>query len=677
MTRAITAGELVTLRKNGQAAKLFMAVYQPSTIAAGTLDAPPSSDNMAADLDWTKVSGTSANILTDMLVYVGTSAGAYDKGMVRIRKTSSDTVLYIGAVSEIDWTAGDHLTVVNEFPIHARNPRILSGTIYMDYDTAYSAQHSNPDPIVNIGPDVVLWMSGATVVFTPTCSPLDWTGTAIVPTSYTWVAAGASATSDLTTATPTITYNAAGSYLVSCTVVTSGGASFQRHLIAIVTTAASPGITEFDVDTFSGEYLDGGWSCAVTLYDQATKTELRDRSRVLIWARDWYGGVEGSYGPVDHAENLIMSGWLLGETIQPDPAGKSVSFQIGGPQAVLRTCRSQSGSLSATDFGDGAAVSWERMANVTVPKALWHLARWRSTLSRCCDIRLSADVAHTGTVSFTAGDLMSQFGEVARKAVAALVCNSAGQVWIDRDPQTIRAANRAAVPVVMSITSTDWSTMTIIRREFPEIGRAEISGTAFAGGVDVPVGAISPGDVPAVRGGGEAMAGDIAIATQADVIELAGWLAGAGAAEIANIDTTLAMNNRFFDIAPNQYAQVSIASGDTERGFTVTDYEMIPRSVRYPYSSATGVLVTQLALEGVGPQWPAVAMTFPGEGEPPIEPPPIDPPPDPPPGGGGGGGGGGDVPPEPGGLDAIVASSTDVRTTADLSVASPTWTTEL
>ena len=82
-------------------------------------------------------------------------------------------------------------------------------------------------------------------------------------------------------------------------------------------------------------------------------------------------------------------------------------------------------------------------------------------------------------------------------------------------------------------------------------------------------------------------------------------------------------------------------------------------------------MFTQLELEPEGEEWPAVQIDYPGDGEPPIPPPPT-PPPSPPPGPPPP-----DPPPEPSGVDAVVATTSDVRTTNDLDQASPTWTTEI
>lgn len=80
---------------------------------------------------------------------------------------------------------------------------------------------------------------------------------------------------------------------------------------------------------------------------------------------------------------------------------------------------------------------------------------------------------------------------------------------------------------------------------------------------------------------------------------------------------------------------------------------------------------TELELEPEGSEWPSVVITYPGEGEPPVEPPTEPPTPPEPPG----------EPPEPpdelSSADAVVCIATDVQTTADLNVASPTWTSEL
>jgi hypothetical protein len=128
--------------------------------------------------------------------------------------------------SEIVWADNLYLTVVDEFGLWAKHPSLIGTTLeMMDYLTSYDTQHSDFAPVPVLGPDAVLWLSGATVSITPSAASSWVPGSTIA--SYEWQAVGASATSGLTTATPTITYDAAGVYRLRCTVTAANGEDWE------------------------------------------------------------------------------------------------------------------------------------------------------------------------------------------------------------------------------------------------------------------------------------------------------------------------------------------------------------------------------------------------------------------------------------------------------------------
>jgi len=117
MARAVTAGELTTLRKSGHFSELYAAILTPASVYTARLAAVPSSTDMVAVITFTSGVGTLADVLPDMTLYIGTTAGAFDLGMVRIRKTPVAGTFYISEQSKVNWQADAYLTVVRDFDL--------------------------------------------------------------------------------------------------------------------------------------------------------------------------------------------------------------------------------------------------------------------------------------------------------------------------------------------------------------------------------------------------------------------------------------------------------------------------------------------------------------------------------------------------------------------------------
>ena len=122
--RAVTAGELISLRSPGQSSKRFIAIQTPNVIYSARINQTFSSLDSVAELIYDGGSGTLADVLEGMTLYIGISPGAKDKGIVRIRKVPTATVFYIAETSDVQFAENDYLTVVNLMPPYPRDIRI-------------------------------------------------------------------------------------------------------------------------------------------------------------------------------------------------------------------------------------------------------------------------------------------------------------------------------------------------------------------------------------------------------------------------------------------------------------------------------------------------------------------------------------------------------------------------
>ena len=337
LPRAATAPELVKLRSDNQSTRLYLTVHSPTSIYTARLAAVPASTDQIASITYNTGSGTLANVKADMTLLAGSAAGLSDRGICRIRKDGATLAgtFYVAETSQITWTTGDYLTVLDEFVLWPRHIKIAPDgtTPLMDYDVAYTNQNvaagAQPTPIM--GPHAVLWKRGATVTYSPDASS-SWVKDGTIST-YAWACVGATF-DDATSATPVITFSATGTYRLDLTVTGDNAVTFTGRRYVFVVDDTHGLTTQFTLDNCSGDTSSGGWQFGVTLYAEATKALIRDRALCILHAVDYYGTAQGSIGYVTGCENIVALGWIAGESITrgTDDQWGAVSFEVQGPQ---------------------------------------------------------------------------------------------------------------------------------------------------------------------------------------------------------------------------------------------------------------------------------------------------------------------------------------------------------
>lgn len=633
MARAITSDELTKLRSANQWSRLYLAVLKPATVYSARVN-QTSFGEMVSQVTYDGGSGTLADVLAGMTLLVGSATGGHDLGMARIRKAPTATVLYIGATSEVAWADDAYLTVVDDLALWGK-PIVQDseGNVLIDTDNAYSDQHDDTDPTPVLGPTcAALWLTGATVTFSPDASA-SWCADGSAISSYSWSAPGASATANLTTATPTITYNAAGTYRVSCTITAANSKSFTGHRVVFVYTEAVPPTTQFNVSGSPyGEVSEGGWKFAIELYDQALLSDIRERALVCLFSKDYYGGTFGSIGPLSGYENLIAAGWIEGESIRANPKEPAVQFSARGPAWWLKQIPGE--MIGLTDSG-ATPENWTEIDGLTVDKTAWHILHWRSTATRVMDVTLSGDTRTADYMDLPGGSLWDQLQYAAERILARPLCDRFGRLFVEIEPSCLASDQRSSVPTVMEITSAD-------RGVEMEIERRPVNRTAS---MDINNGdniySRAPGSVGKRYGTAQSRDG-LLFGNQDQANLMSGMLLAEANNEFPYVPVALTHNNRMIDITPRQRVTLSLAAGDSPRGLVWSSKALIPTRVAYKIGEQ-GQIETDLDCEAetsgppgitIAPPQPPVTNIMP---IPPIEIPtwPIIPP----------GGGSGYVPP--------------------------------
>jgi PKD repeat protein len=608
--RAVTAGELALLRSDGQSAQLYLSIHKPSVVYSARLASVPPTHDAVTAVAWESGVGTLANVLPGMTVYVGTAAGAYDRGMVRVRAAPTASLLPIGPTSEIAWPVGAYLTVVDEFGLWARPPIGDGAAVLIDGADYYTDQHAVPKPVALMGPDAVLWRTGATVAFQPSAAG-SWVPGGTI-TAYLWAAPGASATSGLTTANPTITYNAAGTYRVSLRVTAANGRTTTGYRTVFVHDAANPPITQFQLGRCSGDYDRGGWRFDVTLFAEATGAFVRDRALCLLHSRDRYGAAQSSIGPFAGYENVIAAGWIMGESIDWRPGASAVTFSVGGPAEVLGELAVKPLLLQYAPVATG----WEQMPGLTVDRAVHHLIHYRTTIAERIDVTPSGDTRMAQSLGVKDEDAWGQLEHLAEPILARPCCDRYGRLYVQIEQQMLADAERAAIPEVMELTTADWhDTVEIERMPLGEVASLQVSGVVWDGVAETPLLARASGTVYS-RAGDVDNYDQLLLADQAQANALAARLYAQANNPYPRVGVSLAANNRMIDVAPCQWVRMSLTDTATPRGIAWSGLVLIPRQVSYRHDLKSGALTAEVELEALTQGGLAVAEQIP---QPPID----------------------------------------------------------
>lgn len=575
MPRALTSGELISLRSD-QASILWLDVDEPPVIFACRVNQTFASLDKIIEVTYDGVTtGAYTDVLGGQTLLVGTSAGLADLGMCRIRKSATSTKLYLGENADIKWADNAYLTVIDDWNLWDKEKRTLpDGTQYMDYEIAYSDQHSAFYPIVNAGPmRRVAKLTGSYVDL-----QYDLTGSWVLDSTlstYSVSAPGSVSVTGGTTATPTIRYDTAGRYRVAFTVTAANGKSTTVYRTVRVWSDASPLIKVFTLDSCRGSYDNGGWEFSITI--QGTEANIRDRALVTIVAQDFYGGVETSIGDLAGYENIAAIGWVDGESIEYDPNGGTVKFTVKGPHWWLNQLAGSDAAL--TNVGTTPA-QWSEMFGLTVDKALYHLAYWRSTVAAIMDVYKSGDTRLAPNFAEPINSLWQKLASVADKILARPCCDRYGRLFVAIDPQLIPPADRDGI-TVMTLQKGDWldNGMDIKRRLVSRDARIDLTTWLVQGGAEpVTLYSLAPGH-NFKRWGQNVPLDNYLAGSQTQSNEMAGLILGANNREF-DFDISLAMNNRMVDIVPAQYVAVDVAAEDTLRGIAYSG-NVVVRSVEF------------------------------------------------------------------------------------------------
>ncbi|PNX51070.1 MAG: hypothetical protein BV458_12075 [Thermoplasmata archaeon M9B2D] len=646
-----TAGELALLRTQPQQTKLYLSIYEPQIVfQAQVNDAGAAKGDRVITYD-SVTYGNYLSIGNGMTMYVGTSAGAKDKGSIYVYKHDSSTIT-VGENSHINWADDDYLTIVNFHQIWPVYPRYVQDaediTVYKFYDQYYISQNEDLGSFVVMGSNYAGFIdpsTGTAQVYWDASESENVYGT--TGSTYQWSFEGGTPTGSTAITPGWVTYDTPGHYRVLCNITTpvGGFTDFGKRHVSIYD---RPGygdntpILRWGMDEFTGSRDEGGYTARLWVKEDVSS--VVDGALVIIFSDDWYGDTQQSIGGNSaQRENIFFVGYIIGESIDYDYKTSTVRFDVGSPTEIMKIGETFSVSVEDSDdpVGDAAAKGgdpWFYLKGLSVKTALYHYYHWHSVAQFLMDMRYVGD---DFDIQFFDADRTSLYdaGSTFLKSTVfgEMSCDRQGAVYFEIGAEATDSA-ASSFNQSMFIDNHDWMGTPSIREKVTnEISYIEAGGVAYTNYKNAGDGsftallAAGPGETPAYRGKNQKISG-LALTSQNQLNTLVGNVYENRNATYPEVTLDLVGNFRNLDIAPQEIVTMTLNAADTFRGISWEQKAFTPRVMSWNYNPEKGLLLPSITLneitQGNAGETISIPVTPPSGGyeQPPIPlPPPVPP----------------------------------------------------
>lgn len=568
----------------------------------------------------TVTTGTYSVIGLNQTVLIGSTAGAWDLGITRVRKYPTSSVLYIGRSSkgarlgEVTLTDNAHITILSEAPrIWSKTPHITAdGVSLFDADLAWADYGENSPPVANTGPAAVGTIdaiSGKLAVnFSAANSYVTMPGAAIA--SYTWFLGGGGAfTGGTTLADAEIeTEFDPGHHVVTLVVADDNAEAHTAYVnVVAIDPDDDPCIYAFEIE--SHRISVDGQELSVRVREPIDAATYLDGS--------WCCLVDGEPGDADDRSNVLFQGWLeySDEEIGATPTGllRDVSLTLLDAAGRLKLLPGYSTVIEHA----ASPANWQEMTTPTMRAFIHYLLQWQSTALDAVDFTFAGD-EDDYTFKILASDGASIWEQVSRRAEALIpdhlfVCNRLGQLAIKVDQMLLDTGDRTSSSQgtltpdyysdlryrVQRTPRTHW-----LRSNAILSGTTEVA-TAFC---------IAPGETPG-WGASASDDGEHLALTQDDLNAVTGHRYARLNAEYGPFSFTLAEGTDYdFDPAALTWIKATISAAvAAQRGLIFTEARFLMRQLDIRYDHRAGGLTKTVTVtaerETVG--LPATTVTVP------------------------------------------------------------------
>lgn len=588
---SISSAQKALLRTENQYSLPMLGLLNSATVFSCQINDTFTTHDMTVQFDYDNVTyGSYTDVIPGQTCFIGSTAGAYDIGICRIRADLTATTIYIGETSEIDFENDYFVTVIDAFEIWPKHPTIVDEEVFMDYDVDYTDQHTNMDPIPIMGGHLVLDVTSYPVaVDFPDVADCYVYGSSISSRSFT--STGGVVTNGTST-NPTLTissYPTNGYVRVKLTVNAANGKTFDGYRYVLVYDSDHRPITDFTIEECSAGREEGGWHFTVTLNDTSDIATLRERQLAILFSRDYYDGTQDVVGMQADRENIWVSGWIFQHLDVDDPEFSPNTFDVYSAHFWMQK---MAAFTVGVEIATSTAAAWTEIASLTLDKGLWHFFHWRTTATQVMDVLLTGDTKYSPACESPATNLWGQITEMAQNQIFAIpTCDYNNRLFVKVPYNLIPETDRTTdSELVMDLITQDYEKTTEVEKTPPVVSQVVMSGVAVdASGSALPYFSLSKGHTPAYLGE-ISIIDRLLLSSQSQANSLAGLVFGKENNPYPLVPITFVGSNRAFDIAPIYRGTITLS----ELG---ADAVILPVSIDYSYNHETGKLTVQIDFE--------------------------------------------------------------------------------
>lgn len=615
------------LRTKTARASTFLSIFQPATLLTGLVNNGAITRGARSIIYDSGTGSGFATITAGQTLEVDT---VYGTKRVRIKSITGSQASGTITVDENAIIWGDNLVIriFHLYEVHPAPPAIRSGVFYKFFDTIYSNQNSQPNPVVIMGSHRADTLTAGSVVFNLDASGSYAVAQGATISSYLWTCVhNGGGTTGITiasaaSATTTLTLTLADQYWLACTVTDSNGKSLTSYRAVFTETPYK----DFTVQSMSGDWQSGGWRTSIQATGDVDLSEFPDRSLVVLWYENTFNGTEGYTNLWGVSNNILTCGYLRQDNDSDnfDKGTGAVTFQITTIDDLLNNI-SELGSVSLN--ATASPVTWWQYASwMTTGRSIHHLLLWQAWgLFQTCDVYgLASNTQGVKNTDYTESSLLQQVNGFAynRGIFAKLISDRLGRLHLVQDSQMLTDAQRAALDTVFTITEADVSGgVDVARAPEEQTTFTQLDGFAFNGTTSTPFLSIIPGYressisyiMPEERGGSTAAVSNQVLTDQTD----SNVRVGRYHALQNNNPRELRFSNPSnyigaFDIIPSiGWYEWGIADSDLKRNTELFERLMICRHIDVRFNHPAGTIFTDVVLEpeAIGP--PGIQGNYP------------------------------------------------------------------
>jgi hypothetical protein len=290
-------------------------------------------------------------------------------------------------------------------------------------------------------------------------------------------------------ATVSHSYSAPGLYQVSLTVNDGAGQTNTGYRWVRVYPDwhhAYDGVAE--VKSLGGSLSQGGWQCQLKVTGDTST--ISDRMGVILYAKDYWSvdkqgnSVADTVGlyPERYDPGIVMTGYVVGDTIQVDANTHSVTFEVRTPEVLL-----QEVSVFSTDFwNDGEKGRGHFIPNLQYADAIQHMFTEHTNFAAWHDVVLWQDTTTPNvirSITLNEGSLWSWVQDMAKNEFGQVYCDKNSALYIMPNVN-VRGFSwwGSQTSPVMDFNAENIIQLSITEQPANRVGYVEIVGSKSIGG---------------------------------------------------------------------------------------------------------------------------------------------------------------------------------------------------